>query len=555
MTFKGTLFPYQPEAVDRMCDEGRMLVAYDLGLGKTVLTIAAIEKLMDEQKIKEPGLIICLSSLKYQWANQIEKFTDDTSRALVIDGTPKKREEQYAQALDWKTSGVDYIILNYEQVVNDWDHVKDLPRGFVVLDEATAIKSFKSKRSRFVKRLSNAPYRFALTGTPIENGKPEELYSIMEFVERQLLGRFDIFDSTFIIRNSWGGVQGYRNLPTLHTKMKSASVRKAQKDPDVAPYLPEAIHNDPVKIVLDRKASKLYFRIVDDLLEELDNAQTLFGGSFNLMAHYGFESKQGGPEDEIRGRIMSRVGCLKMLCSHPDLLRISAAKFSAVEKNVLWEEEDEDGSITRFSEMIPTLGTKGGSAYAYDLVSTGALDGISGSPKLEYLIQYVKDFLEQDEANKVVIFATYVTMLDMIAEALGPEQCRLYSGKLDAKTKEDNKIAFNTDPSIRVLISSDAGGYGVDLPAANLLVNYDLPWSSGTAVQRNGRIKRASSTWPTIVIQDIIISGSIEQRQWEALQHKSAVASAVIDGEGIDEEGGIPMTIGSLKQFLELSSV
>ena len=156
MTFTGTLLPYQPEAVDRMCEEGRMLVAYDLGLGKTVLTIAAIERLMDEQKIKEPGLIICLSSLKYQWANQIEKFTDGTSRALVIDGTPKKREEQYAEALDWRTSKVDYIILNYEQVVNDWDHVKNLPRGFVVLDEATAIKSFKSKRSRSVKKLSNA---------------------------------------------------------------------------------------------------------------------------------------------------------------------------------------------------------------------------------------------------------------------------------------------------------------------------------------------------------------------------------------------------------------
>jgi len=555
MTFTGTLLPYQPEAVNRMCEEGRMLVAYDLGLGKTVLTIAALEKLMDERKITEPGLIICLSSLKYQWANQIEKFTDGTSRALVIDGTPKKRAEQYEQALDWRNSGVDYIILNYEQVVNDWEAIRDLPRGFVVLDEATAIKSFKSKRSRSVKRLSNAPYKFALTGTPIENGKPEELYSIMEFVDRTILGRFDIFDSTFILRNSWGGVQGYRNLKTLHEKMKSASVRKSQKDPDVAPYLPESIHNDPIKIVLDRKASKLYFRIVDDLLTELDEAQTLFGGSFNLMAHYGFENKAGGPEDEIRGRIMSKIGCLKMLCSHPDLLRISASKFSAMQQEVLYEEELEDDSVVRFSQFTPTLGTKGGSLYAYGLVDSGALDGIDGSPKLDYLIQYVKDFLEQDEANKVVIFATYVDMLDMIAEALGREQCRLYSGKLDAKTKEDNKVAFNTQPDVRVLISSDAGGYGVDLPAANLLVNYDLPWSSGSAIQRNGRIKRASSTWPMIVIQDIIISGSIEQRQWEALQHKSAVASAVIDGEGIDEDGGIPMTIGSLKQFLELVSV
>ena len=64
MTFTGTLLPYQPEAVTRMCERTSMLVAYDLGLGKTVITIAALEKLMDEGKITEPGLIICLSSLK-----------------------------------------------------------------------------------------------------------------------------------------------------------------------------------------------------------------------------------------------------------------------------------------------------------------------------------------------------------------------------------------------------------------------------------------------------------------------------------------------------------
>jgi SNF2 family DNA or RNA helicase len=189
------------------------------------------------------------------------------------------------------------------------------------------------------------------------------------------------------------------------------------------------------------------------------------------------------------------------------------------------------------------------------LKQSGALDDLGHSNKLDYLVQYVKEFLEQNEANKVVIFATYVDMLDMMAEALGVEQCRLYSGKLDAKTKEENKIAFNTDPSIRVLISSDAGGYGVDLPAANLLINYDLPWSSGAATQRNGRIMRASSTWPSIVIQDILIQGSIEERQHEALQHKSALAAAVVDGEGIDEKGGIPMTVGSLTTFLKTAVV
>jgi SNF2 family DNA or RNA helicase len=512
-----------------MRDRQKVLVAYDLGLGKTVLTIAAIESLMDDESIKEPGLVICLSSLKYQWANQITKFTEGTSTPLVIDGTPKQRAAQYAKAKDWRQSGVDYIIMNYEQVVNDWELVKTLPRGFVVLDEATAIKSFKSRRAKTVKKLANAPYKFALTGTPIENGKPEELFSIMQFVDSTVLGRFDLFDKTFIVRNSWGMVDYYRNLGTLHEVMKEASVRKSQKDPDVAPYLPDAIHKDPVNVPFDKKSAKLYKKITTDLLYDLEEAKALFGSSFNILAHYGIQGGSGGgPEDEYRGKIMSKVGALKMLCSHPDLLRISADKFSS---------------------MSPS-----GSAYAYELQSEGHLEGITAAPKLDYLKSYVNDFLDQDPANKVVIFATHVDMLDLIVDQLGNDICVKYSGKLDAKAKENNKILFNTDPAIRVFVSSDAGGYGVDLPAGNLLINYDLPWSSGSATQRNGRINRASSTWPSIVIQDLLMDGSIEVRQYQALQQKNSVAAAVIDGKGADADGKLDLTLGSLKKFLEGSS-
>lgn len=506
-----------------MCERQSMLVAYDLGLGKTVLTIASIEGLMESGCVTSPGLVVCLSSLKYQWANQIEKFSD--SKALVIDGTKAQREKQYQQAMNWEA---DYIILNYEQVVNDWAHVSKLPRGFVILDEATAIKSFKSKRSKHVKKL-NSPVKFALTGTPIENGKPEELYSIMQFVDKDVLGRFDIFDSAFIVRNTWGGVDRYRNLPTLHTKMKEASVRKSQKDEDVAPYLPETIHKAPMLIHLDRKSAKLYKKICDDLLRDLDNAQEMFGKAFSLLSHYGMESDKSGRADEIRGQIMSKVGCLKMLCSHPELVHRSADKFTA-------------------------LGGEG-SAYAYELKDGGYLDGVTKSEKFDALIEYVNHFLSERPDNKVVIFATYVDMVDMIANALGTDICRTYTGRIDARTKEDNKTAFNEDQSVKVLVSSDAGGYGVDLPAANLLINYDLPWSSGTAIQRNGRIKRASSGWDTIVIQDILVSNSIEQRQHEALQQKSSVAAAVIDGEGIDDKGGVELTLGSLRSFILNTSV
>jgi len=138
-------------------------------------------------------------------------------------------------------------------------------------------------------------------------------------------------------------------------------------------------------------------------------------------------------------------------------------------------------------------------------------------------------------------------MLVKIQELVGGT---LYTGSMDAKEKEASKEKFLTDPACRVFISSDAGGYGVDLPNANLLINYDLPWSAGLSVQRNGRIKRASSRWPTVIIQDMIMENSIEVRQHDMLQQKNAVADAVLDGAGINSKGGIDMTVGSLISFL-----
>ena len=499
-----------------MCERGKMLVAYDLGLGKTVLTIAAIERLMDEQKIMEPGIVICLSSLKYQWADQIRKFTDESSTPLVIDGTPKQRIEQYQQAFDWGHTLVDYVIINYEQVVNDWEYVRQLPTGFIICDEATAIKSFRSKRSKYVKKLKS-DYKFALTGTPVENGKPEELYSIMQFVDNSLLGRFDLFDQTFIVRNRFGGVDRYRNLPLLNTTLSAACVRKRQSDPDVAPYLPETIFAEPILIQFDSAGSKLYKSIANEILGDLDEAMDSYGASFDIFSHYGQANSFEGA-DALRGKIMSKLTSLRMLCDHPELLQFSAKS----------------------------------SGYVADLKETGRLDKVTKSPKLLALKEYVDNFLGEYEGNKVVIFTSYVHMVDIIRDALVMNWGSTpYTGEMNAKDKEQSKLKFQTDPDVRVLVSSDAGGYGVDLPQANLLINYDLPWNAGLAVQRNGRIRRASSTWTSIVIQDFLMEGSIEERQHTMLQQKIAIANAVVDGEGIDDKGGVALTAGSLKAFLQ----
>jgi SNF2 family DNA or RNA helicase len=525
--FTGTLLPYQVDAVETMVARKKMLVAYDLGLGKTVLTIAALEKLKEQEKITEPGIIICLSSLKYQWAEQIRKFTNGTANPLVIDGTPKQREAQYEEAFDWGHTLVDYVIINYEQVVNDWEQVSKLCRGFIVCDEATAIKSFRSKRSKHVKKLDSR-VKYALTGTPIENGKPEELYSIMQFVDPKVLGRFDLFDKTFIVRNHFGGVERYRNLPTLNTAMATASVRKRQQDPDVAPYLPKTIFAEPIRVPFDRAGVKLYNLIASEILDDLEQAIDSYGTSFDLFSHYSGEN-QNEAANALKGKIMSKLTALRMLCDAPALLKTSAGKY-------------------RYDNGA-------GSKYVNDLDEAGKLDDLKGSPKMDALRRYVYEFLESYDKNKVVIFTSYVHMAKLIARELEDFNAQLYTGELDARDKEHAKVTFQTDPDCRVLVSSDAGGYGVDLPQANLLINYDLPWNAGLALQRNGRIRRASSTWPSIVIQDFLMEGSIEERQHDMLLQKNAVADAVMDGEGINEAGGVELNLGSLKAFLQETMV
>ena len=152
--FKGILKPYQPEAVDKMIASKQMLVAYEMGLGKTCMTIAALEKLKENGELTKPILIIALSSLKYQWEKEIQKFSD--ARTVVIDGSKSTRLIRWDRELSGVRSA-DYIICNYETVVNDWDSIKDEDWGAVVCDEATAIKGFRSKRSKAVKKLSTDP--------------------------------------------------------------------------------------------------------------------------------------------------------------------------------------------------------------------------------------------------------------------------------------------------------------------------------------------------------------------------------------------------------------
>lgn len=513
MSFVGKLWPYQEEAAERMVDRGQMLLGMVMGAGKTPTAIAAVEALVEEGEV-ERCLVVVPASLKYQWMKEIQKFTD--SKVTVIDGSPKERQEQ------WRASQRTlYTIINPETLTND----EMLAKGFqaMVVDEATIIKNRQAKRSKLIKKLGKRiPYRFALTGQPIEN-RPEELFSIMEFVDKDVLGDFGLFDKTFIQRDHWGKPLRYRNLDKMNKAMRECMIRKTRDD--IKDQLPDIVHQT-IPVAFDAQGAKLYDVIRKDLLREIANAVTHGHGSFNLWAHY--NSTEG---KEAQGQVMARLTALRMLCDNPHLLIASAHNYN-----------DPD--------------VKAGSEYAAKLVKAGWVDKQKATPKLDAVLEYIEEVLDEDPKNKVVLFSFFKDNLKLIQKATSALTTSvLFTGDMDAAAKDAAKTQFQTDPACRLFLSSDAGGYGVDLPMANYLISYDLPWSSGKLEQREARIIRLSSEFPHVTIATFVMAGSIEERMYDMLQTKKAVNEAFIDGKHQDQQHSMSLDLDTLTKFLEQSIV
>jgi SNF2 family DNA or RNA helicase len=518
VSFTGKLYPFQERTVDRMLDQKKHLVACDMGLGKTVLSIAAAERLMDDGG--GSGFIICPASIKHQWRRMIDEFTDGEASVVLVSGLARDREKQYRT---YKAEA-DYLIINPEQMVNDWEVVNKLPRTFIIADEVTWAKNFRPKRSKRLKRLE-AEYHWGLTGQPVEN-RAEEVYSIMQWINPDVLGDHERFDRAFIVRNQWGGVRFYRNLPTLH-KLLSQHMTRYTRD-EVKDQLP-AVVEESVLVDFDTAGAKLYRTITKELLQDLEEASSTFGNKFTLWGFYHGQDESGM---EMRGRIMSKLTNLRMLCDHPHLLRISAAYFRDEEKK-----------------------ERTGSVYADELQHRGLLD-LHTSPKLDATLDLIGELLQASRKNKIVVFSYFTDMIDILAkETAMMTKSVKFTGKMTTEARDRSKEQFDTDPDTRLFLSSDAGGRGLDLPKANFLVSYDLPWSGGAYAQRKSRIIRLSSQFPEVTVISVLMSDSVEERQYDSLDQKQRIADAVTDGKGINAKGRLNLDLVSLKEFLEERAV
>ena len=231
---KTQLYPYQMEGVRFALRHGRSIIADEMGLGKTIQAITTAEVLRSKQLITSV-LVVCPTSLKYQWKYEIERFTNSTVR--VVEGNALKRKELYAQDDSF------YKIVSYHSMSNDVKLMGEITTDMLILDEVQRLKNWDTQIAKAARHIVSE-YAVVLSGTPLEN-KLEELYSIVELVDQYALSPYYQFRDKYIITDDAGMTIGYRNLNDISVRLKDLLIRR--KKVDVALDMP--LRRDKMLIV------------------------------------------------------------------------------------------------------------------------------------------------------------------------------------------------------------------------------------------------------------------------------------------------------------------
>ena len=219
---KVPLYPYQAEGALFAVRVGRALIGDDMGLGKTIQAIAAAEILTRHFGVSKV-LVICPTSLKYQWQSEIARFAGRAGKnsPRVIGGGRPQRQKDYA--LD------DFCkITNYEKLQPDLDLIAAWAPELVIVDEAQRVKNWNTIAARALKRIDSS-YAIVLTGTPLEN-KLEELISIVQFVDQHRLGPTWKLLHEHQVKDEAGRVTGYTALEKIGQTLAPIMIRRRKSE-------------------------------------------------------------------------------------------------------------------------------------------------------------------------------------------------------------------------------------------------------------------------------------------------------------------------------------
>ncbi|XP_077491011.1 lymphoid-specific helicase-like [Amblyomma americanum] len=509
----GVMRPYQIEGykwLKVLFENGvNGILADEMGLGKTIQVIALVAALVDSG-LPGPYLVVAPLSTLPNWVGELQRFTP--SLKVVLYHGPQ--EERY-QMVPHRIRSATVVVTSYEVAIRDRSRLAPIDWLLLVVDEAHRLKNFKC---RLVRELSQyrVHNRILLTGTPLQNSLTE-LWALLHFLIPEIFHDLEAFESWFDMES----------LSGADSEGAARFVEREESDHFVAsmqevlrPFLLRRTKED-VALELPRKTELLVYAPLSPLQERL----------YKFCVDRALEAATE-PKAEAVDEETGRMG------RQQRSTRKAVRYFIPSEKDIFAHDSDDDESsrdsgisstsskqeardpleqLRRSRNPVMDMRKICNHPYLFRGLCEED-DGTNGEHlvlacgKLRLLDCMLTELRRR--GHKVLIFSQMCRVLDILEDYCLLRKfkyCRL-DGNTRVEDRQQQMKLFNEDPSYFLfLLSTRAGGLGINLTGADTVVLYDSDWNPQCDLQAMDRCHRIGQTRPVVVYR-LVTRGTVEQR-------------------------------------------
>lgn len=515
--------PHQLHVLNRAMETNniRYILADEVGLGKTI-EAGMIIKELKARGLVQRVLVVCPTGLVTQWASEMqEKFHERFQVILPSDYDTIKR-----------LTDSDDVYGQYDQVISPMDSIKPLEKragwsdekvekyneeriysiinsgwDLVIIDEAHRVAGSSGEVARY--KLGNllsqaSPYLLLLSATP-HNGKTEPFLRLVRLLDA------DAFPN-------------------------AKSIVKEQ----VAPYLIRTEKREAI----DSNGNLLFKNRITHLVTlQWDERHSLQRELYQMVSSYVAKTYNKA----LRNKKKNMCLIFLLIIMQRMVTSSTAAVRQSLERrlNVLKTQNTRLGTLTE--EDLEDLNIEDGVEEALEAMSLDMEEEIAEleriiavakqaefqhpDVKVETLTDTLDALLSEGREQKVIVFTEFVATQLYLRELLVNKgfTVTILNGSMSVEDRNAALREFREHSNI--FISTDAGGEGLNLQFANIIINYDLPWNPMKIEQRCGRADRIGQT-RDVHIYNFIVSDTVENRVREVLEEKLSV---ILEEMGVDK--------------------
>uniref|UniRef100_A0A224X7V6 DNA repair and recombination protein RAD54-like n=1 Tax=Panstrongylus lignarius TaxID=156445 RepID=A0A224X7V6_9HEMI len=503
---EGVKFMYECVTGQRIEGAYGCIMADEMGLGKTLQCITLMWTLLrqspEAKATIDKAIIVAPSSLVKNWANEIKKWLSGRVNTVAVEGGGTQLVEEQVRNFMTAPSGRrnthPVLIISYETFRIHSKMLHSSPIGLVLCDEGHRLKNRENQTYLALTGLQ-CKRRVLLSGTPIQNDLLE-YFSLVHFVNEGLLGTAQEFRKQF-------------EIPILRGQDAYAT----DKEKEIAKERLEQLIGIVNRCLIRRTSALLsqYLPLKTELVVciKLSSIQEALYKSLlaSDTARKALKASSENSGENISSfSALSVVTSLKQLCNHPDI----------VMEKVL---EGKDG----FQGAIKNLPDDYIAKYKRRMIQ------VEVSAKF-MVLDCLLAIIKSTTTDKVVLVSNYTQTLELFEKlcALRNYQYVRLDGSMTIKKRGKVVEKFNQPDSglFIFMLSSKAGGCGLNLIGANRLVMFDPDWNPANDDQAMARVWRDGQKKPCFIYR-FISTGTIEEKMLQRQAHKKALSSSVVDCE------------------------